>query len=117
MRGAASFVVAAILHARPEETQIMIHVMASIVVKPEHAAAAKGLLVELAATSRGEAGCLGYELFQRPDAPNVFQTVEQWQSQADVDGHMKTPHVAAAIGVAGPMLASPLAVHGFAKIG
>jgi len=95
----------------------MIHVMASIVVKPEHAAAAKGLLVELAATSRGEAGCLGYELFQRPDAPNVFQTVEQWQSQADVDGHMKTPHVAAAIGVAGPMLASPLAVHGFAKIG
>ena len=45
----------------------MIHVMASIVVKPEHAAAARTLLVELAAASRGEAGCLSYELYQRPD--------------------------------------------------
>jgi quinol monooxygenase YgiN len=95
----------------------MIHVMASIVVKPEHAAAARTMLVGLAATSRSEAGCLGYELFQRPDAPHVFHTVEQWRSQADVDGHMKTPHVAAAIGAAMPMLASPLAVHGFEKIG
>jgi quinol monooxygenase YgiN len=94
----------------------MIHVMASIVVKPEHAATAKTMLVELAASSRGEPGCLGYELFQRPDAPHVFQTVEQWRSQGDVDGHMKTPHVAAAIGAAMPMLASPLEVHGFAKI-
>jgi quinol monooxygenase YgiN len=95
----------------------MIHVMASIVVKPEHAPAAKALLVGLASASRGEAGCLAYELFQRPDAPHVFHTVEQWRGQADVDAHMRTPHVAAAIGAAGPMLASPLAVHGFAKIG
>ncbi len=95
----------------------MIHVMASIVVKPEHAAAAKALLVGLTATSRNKAGCLAYELFQRHDAPHVFQTVEQWRAQADVDAQMKTPHVVAAIGAAVPMLASPLAVHGFAKIG
>ena len=95
----------------------MIHVMASIIVKPEHAAAAKAMLVGLAETSRGEAGCIEYELFQRPDALHVFQTVERWNSQGDVDAHMRTPHVAAAIGAAMPMLASPLAVHGFAKIG
>lgn len=94
----------------------MIHVMASIVVRPEHAAAAKGLLLQLTETSRGEAGCLAYELFQRPDAPQVFQTVEHWRSQADVDAHMATPHVGAAIAAAMPMLATPLAVHGFAKI-
>lgn len=95
----------------------MIHVMASIIVKPEHATAAKAMLVELAATSRAEAGCIAYSLFQQPDAPNVFQTVEQWNAQGDVDAHMKTPHVAAAIGAAMPMLASPLEVHGFEKIG
>ena len=94
----------------------MVHVMASIVVLPEHAAAAKGMLIGLAATSRSEAGCISYELFQRPDAPNVFQTVEQWRAQADVDAHMATPHVGAAIAAAMPMLASPLSVHGFAKI-
>lgn len=95
----------------------MIHVMASIVVRPEHAAAAKALLVELAASSRSEAGCVGYELFQRPDAPHVFQTVEQWRAQGDVDAHMKTPHVAAAIAAAGPMFAAPPAIHDYAKIG
>ncbi len=95
----------------------MIHVMATIVVKPEHAAAAEALLVELAASSRGDAGCLGYELFQRADAPHSFQTVEQWRGQADVDAHMKTPHVAAAIAAAGPMLAAPPAIHAYAKIG
>jgi quinol monooxygenase YgiN len=95
----------------------MIHVMASIIVKPEHADAARTMLVELAATSRSEAGCLGHALLPRPDATHVFQTVEQWRSQADVDGHMKTAHVAAAIGAAIPLLAAPLAVHGFEKIG
>jgi len=94
----------------------MIHVMASIVVRPEHAAAAKGLLLQLAETSRGEAGRLAYELFQRPDAPQAFQTVEHLRSQGDVDTHMVTPHVGAAIAAAMPMLATPLAVHGFAKI-
>jgi len=94
----------------------MIHVMASIVVRPEHAAAAKGMLLQLVEASRREAGCLSYELFQRPDAPHVFQTVEQWRAQADVDAHMATPHVGAAIAAAMPMLATPLAVHSFAKI-
>ena len=94
----------------------MIHVMASIVVRPEHAAAAKDMLVKLAEVSRREPGCLGYELFQRPDAPNVFQTVEQWRAQADVDAHMATPHVAAAIAAVTPMLATPPAIHGFARI-
>jgi quinol monooxygenase YgiN len=94
----------------------MIHVMASIIVKPEHAAAASILLVELAAASRGEAGCLSYELYQRPDAPHVFQTVEQWRTQADVDGHMKTAHVGAAIAAGSSMFASPPAIHGFTKL-
>ena len=94
----------------------MIHVMASIVVRPEHAAAAKDMLIRLVDASRREPGCLAYELFQRPDAPNVFQTVEQWRAQAAVDAHMAAPHVAQAIAAAMPMLATPLAVHSFAKI-
>ena len=95
----------------------MIHVMASIVVKPEHAGAAKALLVELAGRSRAESGCLAYELFQRPDAPHVFQTIEEWRAQDDADAHMKTPHVGAAIAAAGPMFATPPAIVAFQKIG
>jgi quinol monooxygenase YgiN len=94
----------------------MIHVMASIVVRPEHTAAAQGMLIRLAETSRRAAGCLAHELLERPDSPNVFKTVEQWRSQADVDAHMTTPHVAAANTASTPMLATPLAAHAFAKI-
>ncbi|MEO8080542.1 MAG: putative quinol monooxygenase [Caldimonas sp.] len=95
----------------------MIHVMASIVVHPPHAAAAKALLIELAEASRKEAGCLSYELFQRPDLPHVFQTVESWRAAEDADAHMKTAHVGAAIAAAGSMFAAPPQIVFFAKIG
>ena len=99
-----------------KETPHMTHVMATIVVKPKHADAAKALLIELAAASRKEAGCLSYELFQQVDAPYAFQTVEQWPAQADADANMATPHVGKAITAAGPMFASPPTIHSFAKI-
>src|SRR6185436_12577595 len=67
----------------------MMHVMASIVVRPEHASAARALLADLAAQSRHEPGCVAYELFQRADQPHVFRTVEQWLGAADIDAHMK----------------------------
>ncbi len=95
----------------------MIHVIASIVVKPEHAAAAAAMLIDLAGKTRHERGCASYEVFQRADAPHAFQTVEEWHSGADVDAHMTTPHVAAVLAAAGPMLASPPAILRYAKIG
>ncbi|MEO7114908.1 MAG: putative quinol monooxygenase [Caldimonas sp.] len=95
----------------------MVHVMASIEVKPEHAAAVRDQLVELAGKTRAEAGCVSYELYQRADKPHVFRTVEAWHTQADVDAHMKTPHVAAAIASAGPLLAAPLDIVTFTKVG
>lgn len=94
----------------------MIHVMARINVTPESADAAKAILATLVAASRKEAGCLAYELFQRPDAPHVFQTVEQWTDQAAVDAHMATPHIATAIAAAGPMFTAPPEILGFAKL-
>ncbi len=94
----------------------MVHVMASIVVRSEHAAAARALLAELAGKSRREPGCVAYELFQRADQPHVFRTVEQWQRAADVDAHRKTPHVAAAIATAGAMLAAPPEIVTFTRI-
>ena len=57
----------------------MMHVMASIVVRPEHAVAARALL-------------------------------------ADVDAHMKTAHVAAAIATAGPMLAAAPEIVTFTRV-
>ena len=94
----------------------MIHIMARITVKPESAAAAKGVLTTLVNESRKEAGCLAYELFQRPDAPHVFQTVEQWADKASADAHMGTPHVGTAIATAGPMFSAAPEILAFSKL-
>lgn len=94
----------------------MIHVMARINVKPESAAAARDILTTLVNASRKEAGCIAYELFQRPDAPHVFQTVERWADQAAVDAHMTTPHIGAAIAAASPMFTAAPEILSFDKV-
>ena len=52
-----------------------------------------------------------------PDARHEFHTVEQWKSQADVDAHMRTPHIATAMAEGEPMSAQPPAIHVVDKIG
>ena len=94
----------------------MIHVLARIVVQPPFAAQAREILGALVVETRKESGCLAYELFQRPDAPHVFQTVEQWADQAGVDAHMASPHVGAAIAAAGPMFSAPPEILSFTKL-
>ncbi len=85
----------------------MHHVLARITVKPEAAAAAAGLLLELVTQTRKETGCVAYALYQQAANPHIFQTVEQWVDQAAADAHMGTPHVGAAIAAAGPLFAAP----------
>ncbi|MDE2299873.1 MAG: antibiotic biosynthesis monooxygenase [Burkholderiales bacterium] len=94
----------------------MIHVMARITFRPEFAAQARDILGTLVVATRREPGCLAYELFQRPDAPHVFQTVEQWTNAVAADAHMATAHVGAAIAAAGPMFAAPPEILTFSKL-
>lgn len=94
----------------------MIHILARITVKPESATVARDLLITLLNESRKEAGCLEYQLLQRPDARHVFQTVERWADQASIDAHMSGPNVAAAIAAAGPHFAAPPEILAFDKL-
>jgi quinol monooxygenase YgiN len=94
----------------------MLHVHARINVKPESAVAAKGILTTLVNATRKEPGCIHYELFQRPDTPHVFQTIERWTDQAAFDGHMASAHLVAAITAAGPMFTVPPEILTFDKL-
>lgn len=94
----------------------MVHILARISVKPDAADRARDILSSLAAQSRLEAGCLSYELYQRADAPHLFQTVEQWVDQASADAHMTTPHVGAAIAAAGPLFAAAPEIVAYRKL-
>lgn len=43
---------------------------------------------------RKEDGCLQYELFVSPYTPSRFCLVEKWLSQAALDKHLETKHLA-----------------------
>jgi quinol monooxygenase YgiN len=94
----------------------MHYVMARITVKPEAVAATVKLFADLAGPTRQEAGCVSYEVFQQQPSPHVFQTVEQWRSEADAQSHMQTPHVAAAFATAGPLLAAPPEILAYTRL-
>jgi quinol monooxygenase YgiN len=55
-------------------------------------AAVRSALLELVAPSRGEAGCLCYNLHESKDTPGLFIFYEQWADQAAFDAHIATPH-------------------------
>jgi autoinducer 2-degrading protein len=54
---------------------------------------AEGYLRELAATSRAEAGCAGYEVARADEADHAtFVLFEKYRDQAALDAHMQTEH-------------------------
>ena len=94
----------------------MVHIMARITALPDSAAPMRSILAALVEQSRKEDGCVHYELFQRADAANVFQTVERWRDQGAVDAHMKGPNVASAIAQATPHFGAAPEIQTFSQV-
>lgn len=88
-----------------------LHVVATISAKPGSEDVVRAALSDLTEASRQEEGCLSYGLFESAAASGTFVTVEVWRGQADLEAHMQTPHVQAAIAAFGSHLASPPAIH------
>lgn len=88
-----------------------LHVVATIPVKPEAVDAVRAALLTLVAQTRQEEGCLAYDLFESAAVPNTFVTVERWRGQADLDGHMTSPHLAAAFAAAEGALSGEVVIH------
>jgi quinol monooxygenase YgiN len=62
-------------------------------------------LLENAAASRGEAGCVSYAVLRGEGG--LFMTLERWRTREDVDRHMTTAHVQLLLQTIVPMLAGP----------
>ena len=52
----------------------------------------------IAAASRGEPGCMGYQVCQDSEDENAFVFIEEWVSQEALEQHFATPHVAELMG-------------------
>ena len=70
----------------------MIIVMAAITVKPEKKGALVPLTLDLILNTRGEKGCISYELFSSTENDYSQTFVEKWESMEALNEHMKSPH-------------------------
>lgn len=80
-----------------------VRVVARLIAKPDKVEAFKTILLGLIEPTRKEAGCRRYELLQNSADPTDFTFVEEWESAAALDAHMKQPHLTAALGQLGDL--------------
>ena len=71
----------------------MLHVIARLKAKPAHVDAVREILTGFVAPTRGEAGCIVYDLLQNLDDPAHFTFVEEWTDRAALDEHGRSPHI------------------------
>lgn len=83
----------------------MLVVTARVVSKPETRTAIRDALLALEAPTRAEAGCQDYTWYVSATEPDVFVTIERWDSAEALEAHMTTPHVQAVLAAAGELVA------------
>ena len=70
--------------------------------------ATKAFLTGLIAPTRAEPGCMNYDFHVDAKDPCVFMFYENWRSKADLDAHLKMPHLVPLISRVDELLAKPV---------
>jgi quinol monooxygenase YgiN len=73
----------------------IVTVVATFQARPGKETELKNALISLVAPTRNEAGCLNYDLHESSEDPAKFLFHENWTSQAHLDAHLKSAHIAA----------------------
>lgn len=66
-----------------------------ILVKEAYRDEIKAELLKLISPTRGEEGCIAYDLHQDNDNPNLFLFHEKWVNQEYLTKHSQSDHIAA----------------------
>lgn len=66
-----------------------------IAIDPTRRVAAVAAAVRMAEETRKEAGCTQYVFSGDLGDPGCFRIFEEWESQAAIDAHFASPHLAA----------------------
>lgn len=84
----------------------MITVVATTTFRPETLAQAMAVLERLVETTRGEPGCLRYDLFRNRARPETVTMIEEWADQAALQTHGASASFRAALAQLGPWAAA-----------
>ena len=82
-------------------------VVARIVAKPESVEIVRDGLKSLLEPTRGEPGCILYELMQNAADPTDFTFYEEWTDEKVLDAHAASAHVASAFAILNAHVAAP----------
>lgn len=94
-----------------------IRVVARAVARPQTRAALQAALTAMLAPTRQEPGCLRYELTVNTANPDEFVMLEEWRSEADMQRHLQTPHVAELLAKAPALVAAPPDIRSYRVLG
>lgn len=74
-----------------------VYVVARVRSRPETIEETKRLMLSLLAPTRAEPGCLRYDVHQNTADATDFTFYETWAAEADLQRHLASPHIAAAL--------------------
>lgn len=72
----------------------MLVISGTIQVSAESRAKAVAAAIKVERATRSETGCLSYTFYADLEDPNVFRIFEEWENEAALGAHFKTPHIA-----------------------
>lgn len=104
-------------HYAPLGSSEPVTVVVRIRAKEGREAEVRRELLALLAPTRAERGCLAYEMHEMPDEPTLFLFHETWASDADLDRHLMETHVQSWIAKADALLAEPMQLSRWRKLG
>ena len=95
----------------------LLTVIAVIEAKPGYESRVKKALLALIAPTRGEKGCIDYELHVQKDNKRSFLFYENWTSKSQLDKHLAMPHLKTFDRVTRGFLAKPVTLSFWRRIG
>jgi quinol monooxygenase YgiN len=94
----------------------LLTVVARLRAKPGHEIELRHQLQRLVTPTRGEAGCVMYELNESNSESGHFLFYEIWKSEADLDLHFQTAHMKAIGKILPELLAEPMDLTKWGKL-
>lgn len=94
-----------------------LRVVAHLKAKSDKATEARELLEGLIGPTNQEPGCISYELLQSNDDSTELTFVEEWQAESGLAAHFETPHIQAVLERWDEVMAEPLDLRKYSKVG
>jgi quinol monooxygenase YgiN len=88
-------------------------VVATAKSKPGSEAALLKALLDVAAPTRAQLGCVSFALYRSKEDASVITAFERWASKVDHERHHQGAHVATLMAAMGPVLAGPPSITVF----